>query len=74
MSVVVGGERYTVGYLDLPTNPKEARFSERDIWSIRVVICQRSDPRQTAASQLSPLGAIGREQQSKRCKLDLPHL
>ncbi len=30
MSVVVGGERYTVGYLDLPTNPKEARFSERD--------------------------------------------
>ncbi len=30
MSFVVGGERYTVGYLDLPTNPKEARFSERD--------------------------------------------
>ena len=30
MSVVVGGERYTIGYLDLPTNPKEARFSERD--------------------------------------------
>lgn len=30
MSVVVGDERYTVGYLDLPTNPKEARFSERD--------------------------------------------
>lgn len=30
MSIVVGGERYTVGYLDLPTNPKEARFSERD--------------------------------------------
>ncbi len=30
MSVMVGGERYTVGYLDLPSNPKEARFSERD--------------------------------------------
>jgi hypothetical protein len=30
MSAVIGGERYTVGYLDLPTNPKDARFSERD--------------------------------------------
>jgi hypothetical protein len=30
LSFVRGGQRYTVAYLDLPTNPKEARFSERD--------------------------------------------
>jgi hypothetical protein len=30
MSFVLGGKRYTVAYLDHPTNPKEARFSERD--------------------------------------------
>jgi hypothetical protein len=30
MSFVLGGQRYTVAYLDLPTNPKEARYSERD--------------------------------------------
>jgi hypothetical protein len=30
MSFVVGGTRYTAAYLDRPTNPKEARFSERD--------------------------------------------
>jgi Methane oxygenase PmoA len=30
MSFVVGGERYTVAMLDLPSNPKEARFSERN--------------------------------------------
>jgi hypothetical protein len=30
MSFVLGGQRYTVAYLDKPTNPKEARFSERD--------------------------------------------
>jgi len=30
MSFVLGGKRYTVAYLDKPTNPKEARFSERD--------------------------------------------
>jgi hypothetical protein len=30
MSFVLGKERYTVGYFDKPTNPKEARFSERD--------------------------------------------
>ncbi|MGL4554525.1 MAG: DUF6807 family protein [Gemmataceae bacterium] len=29
MSFVLGGERYTAAYLDLPTNPKESRFSER---------------------------------------------
>ncbi len=29
MSVVVGGERYTVVYLDSPENPKPARYSER---------------------------------------------
>ncbi|NBO90793.1 MAG: hypothetical protein EBV06_00525 [Planctomycetia bacterium] len=29
MSFVVGGQRYTSAYLDLPTNPKESRFSER---------------------------------------------
>ena len=29
MSFVVGGKRYTAAYLDRPTNPKEARFSER---------------------------------------------
>jgi hypothetical protein len=29
MSFVLGGQRYTVAYLDKPTNPKEARFSER---------------------------------------------
>jgi hypothetical protein len=30
MSFIVAGKRYTVAYLDLPTNPKESRFSERD--------------------------------------------
>jgi hypothetical protein len=30
MSFVVGEERFTALYLDKPTNPKEARFSERD--------------------------------------------
>lgn len=30
MSFVTGGKRYTVVYLDRPTNPKPARFSERD--------------------------------------------
>ena len=30
MSFVLGGQRYTVAMLDLPTNPKEARFSERN--------------------------------------------
>ncbi len=29
MSFVLGGKRYTVAYLDKPSNPKEARFSER---------------------------------------------
>lgn len=29
MSFVVGGQRYTAGYIDHPSNPKEARFSER---------------------------------------------
>ncbi len=30
MSFVLGNQRYTAVYLDRPTNPKEARFSERD--------------------------------------------
>jgi hypothetical protein len=30
MSFVVGDQRYTIAYLDRPTNPKPARFSERD--------------------------------------------
>lgn len=30
MSFVLGLDRFTVAYLDSPTNPKEARFSERD--------------------------------------------
>ncbi|MEX2139981.1 MAG: DUF6807 family protein [Pirellulales bacterium] len=30
MSFVVGGQRFTALYLDQPTNPKQARFSERD--------------------------------------------
>ncbi len=30
MSFVLGEQRYTVAYLDRPSNPKEARFSERD--------------------------------------------
>lgn len=30
MSFVTGGDRYTTVYLDRPTNPKPARFSERD--------------------------------------------
>jgi hypothetical protein len=30
MSFMLGDRRYTVAYLDRPTNPKEARFSERD--------------------------------------------
>jgi hypothetical protein len=30
MSIVVGGNRYTVAYLDKDTNPKEARYSERE--------------------------------------------
>lgn len=29
MSFVVGGQRYTAAYLDHPSNPKEARYSER---------------------------------------------
>ena len=31
MSFVLGEKRYTAAYLDRPTNPKEARFSERDL-------------------------------------------
>jgi hypothetical protein len=30
MSIVVGGKRYTILYLDHPGNPKPARYSERD--------------------------------------------
>jgi hypothetical protein len=30
MSFVLGDKRYTAAYLDKPTNPKEARFSERE--------------------------------------------
>ena len=30
LSFVLGGQRYTAVYLDKPTNPKEARYSERD--------------------------------------------
>lgn len=30
MSVILGGQRYTVAYLNSPANPKESRFSERD--------------------------------------------
>jgi hypothetical protein len=30
MSFVLGGQRYTVAYLDHPKNPKEARYSERE--------------------------------------------
>jgi hypothetical protein len=30
MSIVLGGQRYTISYLDHPDNPKEARYSERD--------------------------------------------
>jgi hypothetical protein len=30
MSVVLGGKRYTILYLDHPSNPKPARYSERD--------------------------------------------
>jgi hypothetical protein len=30
MSIVLGGDRYTISYLDHPENPKEARYSERD--------------------------------------------
>jgi hypothetical protein len=30
MSVVIGGNRYTVLYIDHPNNPKPARYSERD--------------------------------------------
>jgi hypothetical protein len=30
MSFVLGGKRYTVAYLDHPSNPKEARYSERE--------------------------------------------
>ena len=30
MSFVLGEDRYTAAYIDKPTNPKEARFSERD--------------------------------------------
>ena len=30
MSFVLGGQRYTVAYLDHPNNPKEARYSERN--------------------------------------------
>ena len=30
MSAMIGGNRYTILYLDHPTNPKPARYSERD--------------------------------------------
>ena len=30
LSMVIGGQRYTVVYLDHPNNPKPARYSERD--------------------------------------------
>ena len=30
MSFIVGGQRYTVAYLNSPANPKDSRFSERD--------------------------------------------
>jgi hypothetical protein len=30
MSIVLGEKRYTIAYLDKPTNPKPARYSERD--------------------------------------------
>jgi hypothetical protein len=30
MSFVLGGQRFTMAYLDHPDNPKEARYSERD--------------------------------------------
>ena len=30
MSIVVGGQRYTVLYMDAPDNPRPARYSERD--------------------------------------------
>jgi hypothetical protein len=30
LSVVIGGQRYTIANLDRPENPKESRFSERD--------------------------------------------
>lgn len=30
MSIVVGGKRYTILYIDHPDNPKPARYSERD--------------------------------------------
>jgi hypothetical protein len=30
MSFVLGGQRYTAAYLDRPSNPKEARYSERE--------------------------------------------
>ena len=30
MSFVLGGQRYTVLYIDHPDNPKPARYSERD--------------------------------------------
>jgi hypothetical protein len=30
MSIVVGGKRYTILYLDHPQNPKPSRYSERD--------------------------------------------
>jgi hypothetical protein len=30
MSIVLGGKRYTILYLDHPSNPKPARYSERD--------------------------------------------
>jgi hypothetical protein len=30
MSFILDGQRYTAAYLDKPTNPKEARYSERD--------------------------------------------
>ncbi len=30
MSFVLGGKRYTAAYLDRPSNPKEARYSERE--------------------------------------------
>lgn len=47
MSFVLGSQRYTTAYLDRPSNPKEARFSERDygrFGSYFVAECDEKNP------------------------------
>jgi hypothetical protein len=53
MSFVVDGKRYTAAYLDRPTNPKQARFSERTYGRVGSYFV-------TTATKEKPLGVVYR--------------